>query len=420
MANPHKIAILHYAAPPVIGGVESVLEAQSRLFIHHGYDCTVIAGRGEAAALPQHVKFIPIPLIDSQHPEITALNQQLEQGIIPANFEQIKTELLQTLHPILTIFETVIVHNIFTKHFNLPLTAALFDLLDADVVGNWIAWSHDFTWSSPHSSSKVFPRYPWDLLRTPHPNLQQVVVSQDRQNDLAQVYQVEPETIQVVYNGVDAKTLLGLSDSAMRIVSACRLLESDLTLLMPVRVTQAKNIEFALHTLAEIKQTGLHPRLILTGPPDPHDPHNMAYFESLKSLRDQLGLQENMTFLYELDGSEGQPLTISMTVVGELFRVADLLLMPSHREGFGMPILEAGLCGLAVFSAPIPATVEIGQSDVHWIDITQAPAQTAQQIMDWYNTHQTVQMRKKVRQQYTWEALFQHNIQPLLHTGENP
>jgi glycosyltransferase involved in cell wall biosynthesis len=418
MTNPKRIAILHYAAPPVIGGVESVLEAHASLFIRHGYDVTVIAGRGEAAALPQHVKFLPLPMIDSQHPEITAMNQQLEQGIVPANFEKIKEELVQTLKPILTDFNAVIVHNIFTKHFNLPLTAALFTLLDEDVVGNWIAWSHDFTWTSPNSSSKVFPKYPWDLLRKPHPKLQQVVVSKNRQKDLAELYQVDPKKIHVVYNGVDAETLLGLSSTAMRIVSLCGLTKSDLTLLMPVRVTQAKNIEFALHMLAEIKQAGLNPKLILTGPPDPHDPQNMAYFEALKTLRDELGLQENMRFVYELTGNKGEPLTLSMDVVGELFRAADLLLMPSHREGFGMPILEAGLCGLAVFSAPIPATVEIGQTDVHWIDIHEKPAVAAQQILDWCENNQIYHMRRRVRQHYTWEALFQHKIKPLIESGE--
>jgi glycosyltransferase involved in cell wall biosynthesis len=418
MTNPKKIAILHYTAPPVIGGVESVLEAQANLFIRHHYAVTVIAGRGDSSALPQGVNFISVPLIDSQHPEITAMNQQLEQGVLPTNFEKIKDELVQTLWPILSGFDTVIVHNIFTKHFNLPLTAALFFLLNEEGIKQWIAWSHDFTWTSPNSSSKVFPEYPWELLRTSHTKLQHVVVSKDRQKDLAGLYGVEPESIKVIYNGVDLQSLLGLSKTAMRIVSHCDLTSSDLNLLMPVRVTQAKNIEFALHTLAEIKQAGLTPKLILTGPPDPHDPKNMAYFESLKELRDQLGLNENMFFVYELCADSGDPLTLSMDVVGELYRVVDGLFMPSHREGFGMPILEAGLTGLGIFSAPIPATVEIGQKDVHWVDINKEPHLTAKQILEWCEHNQAYRMRKKVRQNYTWEALFQNDMKPLIDPRE--
>ncbi len=416
MSNPKKIAILHYAAPPVIGGVESVLEAHANLFIQHGYAVTVISGRGAESALPDGVKLICVPLIDSQHPQIIALNQELETGVLPAIFDSLKQELVETLKPLLSGFDAVIVHNIFTKHFNLPLTAALFDLLDQEIGSNWIAWSHDFTWTSPNSAHKVFPKYPWDLLRSHHPRLQHVVVSQARQQDLAELYQLPPETIQVVYNGVDPQALLGLSPLAMRIVSACGLNDSDLTLLMPVRVTQAKNIEFALDTLAALKQASLNPKLILTGPPDPHDPQNMAYFEALRQQRDQLGLQEHFFFVYELGDEAGQPLTLSMDVVGELFRVADGLLMPSHREGFGMPILEAGLCGLAVFSAPIPASVEIGQQDIHTIDIHKPAADTAQQIIAWANASQTHHMRRKVRQSYTWEALFHRQIKPLVES----
>ena len=182
---------------------------------------------------------------------------------------------------------------------------------------------------------------------------------------------------------------------------------------MPVRVTQAKNIEFALHTLAEIKQNGLTPKLILTGPPDPHDPKNMAYFDSLKELRNHLGLKDNMFFVYELDDESGSPLTLPIEVVGELYRVMDVLFMPSHREGFGMPILEAGLTGLGIFSAPIPASVEIGQQDLHLVDINKEPHFTAKQILDWCEQNQAYQMRKKVRQNYTWEALFQNDMKPI-------
>ena len=61
MTNPKKIAILHYSAPPVIGGVESVMEAQAKLFIQHNYSVTVIAGRGDSTALPPGTNFVTIP-----------------------------------------------------------------------------------------------------------------------------------------------------------------------------------------------------------------------------------------------------------------------------------------------------------------------------------------------------------------------
>ena len=41
-----RVAILHYAAPPIVGGVESTIYHHARLLAGAGYAVTVIAGRG--------------------------------------------------------------------------------------------------------------------------------------------------------------------------------------------------------------------------------------------------------------------------------------------------------------------------------------------------------------------------------------
>ena len=47
MANP-GIAILHYSCPPVIGGVEFIIEAHALEFARAGYPVRLIVGKGEA------------------------------------------------------------------------------------------------------------------------------------------------------------------------------------------------------------------------------------------------------------------------------------------------------------------------------------------------------------------------------------
>ena len=42
-------AILHYSAPPVVGGVEAVISAHAEVFQRNGYPVTVVAGRGDPA-----------------------------------------------------------------------------------------------------------------------------------------------------------------------------------------------------------------------------------------------------------------------------------------------------------------------------------------------------------------------------------
>jgi glycosyltransferase involved in cell wall biosynthesis len=409
-----RIAILHYSAPPVVGGVEAVILAHTQALVQAGYPVTVVAGRGEADALPAGAELLLVPEIDSQHAEIARLSAQLEQGQVPPGFEAMREQLVEKLAPILSGFDTLIVHNVITKHFNLPLTAALDRLLNRHGVPHCIAWCHDFTWTSPSSGSRVRPGYPWDLLRTRRSDVTYVVVSQRRQQELSGLFGCPAEQIRVIYNGVDPQALLGLSAEGAALVERLDLLEQDLVLLMPVRVTQAKNVEYALRVVAALKARGCRPKLVLTGPPDPHDAASLAYFRSLQALRRELGVEEEMRFVFESGSDPGEPYLVEAGVVGKLFRVSDLMFMPSHREGFGMPVLEAGLAGVPVACTEVPAAVEIGGEDVILFDLGEAPDRLAGRILAWAEDSPVHRLRRRVRQGYTWQAIFRRDIEPLL------
>ena len=408
-------AILHYSAPPVVGGVEGVIQAHCKVFVQQDYPVGVVAGRGDQRALPKGSTFHQIPEIDTQHPTVLEMAALLEKGTFPKNFETFSNQLVQDLAPILAQYGNVIIHNVLTKHFNIPLTHALIRLIDKGVIKNCIAWCHDFTWTSPNSRSKVHDGYPWDALRTYDPRIIYVTVSQERQKTLAQLFD-QPETkIQVVYNGVDSQSLLGLSEKGYDLIQRLDVFNSELILLMPVRVTQAKNIEFALHLLASLKEKGVRPKLIHTGPPDPHDEKSMEYYHSLQALRSELGLEDEMRFVFESGPDPSQPYQVSLEIVGDLYRISDLMIMPSHREGFGMPVLEAGLAGIPAFSTSnVPAAIEIGKSDVTLFDASEDPVILADRLLTWMESNPQFRLKQKVRQQYTWEALFKRDILPLL------
>jgi glycosyltransferase involved in cell wall biosynthesis len=414
MSEKPRTAILHYTAPPVVGGVEAVIQAHTDVFVQQGYPVTVIAGRGEAGALSPGAELILIPEIDSQHPEIAEMTAMLDSGETPDGFGGMVAQLKDALAPVLGRFDNLIIHNILTKHFNLPLTAALFNLMDEQVIAHCIGWCHDFSWMSPALEGNVYPRYPWDLLRTYRPDVTYVVVSKRRQVALADLFDCDRDEIKVVYNGVNPKVLLGLTDEGAALINRLGLLEDDLILLMPVRVTEAKNIEYALRVVAALK--GLTPgvKLVLTGPPDPHDAGTMDYYESLRALRGELGVDEEMRFVFEAGPEGTKGYTIEADVVGDLFRVCDLVLMPSHREGFGMAVLEAGLVGVPVVCTDMPAADEIGGPDVTRFGTTEDPSLLANEILSLLEEDPVYRLRRRVRQQYTWQAVFQREIRPLL------
>lgn len=410
-----RTAILHYTAPPVVGGVEAVMDAHARIFLQMGYPVSIIAGQGSEDALPPGTELQLIPALDSQHPDILSAGAILERGQVPGEFAALTEQLTETLAPQVKKYNNIIVHNVLTKHFNLPLTAAIFNLLDSGAIGNCIAWHHDFTWTSTRSRSKVHPGYPWDLLRTYRPDVTHVTVSQVRQKELAGLYDCPAEEIRVVYNGVDPAELFGLTATGWELVQRLDLLAADLVLLMPVRVTRAKNVEFALEVVADLKTEGLKVKLVLTGPPDPHDEKSMDYFHSLQRLRDDLGLDKEMRFVFESGPDPDEPYLISLDVVADLYRVADLMFMPSHQEGFGMPVLEAGLLGVPVVaSAAVPAAEELGGADVQRFELDQSPRQLARRLLTWAEDDDRLRLARRTRQNFTWQAIFRRDIEPLL------
>ncbi|MGH7903434.1 MAG: glycosyltransferase family 4 protein, partial [Candidatus Dormibacteraceae bacterium] len=112
--------MVHYAAPPVTGGVESVLGAHARLLRRAGHDVLVIAGRGEAMVIPE---------IDSRHPDVERVTEGLARGDgDPVLFERLRSTISDRLRQPLADRELTIVHNVLTMPLNLPLTAALLEL----------------------------------------------------------------------------------------------------------------------------------------------------------------------------------------------------------------------------------------------------------------------------------------------------
>ena len=408
-------AILHYTAPPVVGGVEAVMYAHARIFLQRGYEVSIIAGQGSLADLPAGCELELIPELDSQYPDILAVGERLVEGQVPAEFAALTEHLRHKLASLVGKFDNLIVHNVLTKHFNLPLTAAIFNLLDAGAIRNCIAWHHDFTWTSPRSRSKVHPGYPWELLRTYRPDVTHVTISQQRMLELAALYGCPEAFIHIIYNGVDPAKMFGLTAEGWELVRRLDLLAADLIMLMPVRVTRAKNIEYALELVAALKAEGAGVKLVLTGPPDPHDEKSMTYFRSLQKLRDDLGVHDEMRFVFESGPDPNEPYFISLDVVSDLYRVADLLFMPSRQEGFGMPVLEAGMLGLpVVVSDTVPAAGEIGGEDVLRFTLDLPAQELANRLSRWLKDDERLRFARRTRRNYTWQALFDKEIEPLL------
>lgn len=405
-----RLAILHYAAPPVIGGVEATIYHHARLLAAQGYPVEIIAGRGKPFHPQVHVYLVPE--MDSQHPDVLAMGGQLAKGECSADFIALRDHLVVQLRELLAGVAACIVHNVLTLHKNLPLTAAL-RILAGEHITRFIAWCHDFAWQDVRYLSTLHDGYPWDLLRTAWPGVRYVVVSHDQRANLAALLNVPAGSITVVPPGIEPAELLKLDAESIALIERLNLLAARPLVLLPARITRRKNIEFALHVMAALCRIMPAATLLVTGPPGAHNPANLAYLESLQQLRVKLGLLEHVHFLYQC-GPDERPWHVSDRLMADLYQLADILLFPSEREGFGIPILEAGLARMPIFASDIPSVRE-SAGELAWLFDPHGDAeQVARAIADYCATDRAYQLRQRVWQHYTWRSVLERHLMPLL------
>ncbi len=361
-----KIALLHYSAPPVVGGVEIVIGHHARLMAAAGHQVLVLAGRGGPSSAilenadPQaqlNVTFVQEPLLDSRHAQVLAVKAELDAGVVSAEFHRLRAAITARLQEHLVGVDVALAHNIAALNKNLPLTAALYEFACQPTSSSGaspgaprlILWQHDLAWMTPRYLPELHQGYPWDLLRRPWPGVVYVTVSHLRRQELAELTGLNPSAIHVVPNGLDLGSFLKLESLTQRLIQDLGLLTAAPLLLLPVRITPRKNIELALRILSCLLADFPQAVLVVTGPLGPHNPANQRYFERLRALRQELRLEGKAHFLAEV-----APGFLPFSVVADFYRLADALLLPSLEEGFGIPVLEAGLAGLPVFCSDIP------------------------------------------------------------------
>ncbi|HLY99239.1 MAG TPA: glycosyltransferase family 1 protein [Candidatus Angelobacter sp.] len=152
---------------------------------------------------------------------------------------------------------------------------------------------------------------------------------------------VAPEKISVVYMGVES--IFSPAPDAIADQEAELLLKrhGGTKLLHVGSVIPRKRIDVLLRVFAEIRKVIPDATLLRVGGEFTHDQQATAK---------QLGLENAIVTLPFLP----------QRVLASVYRKASVLVLPSEREGFGLPLLEAMACGLPVVSSDVPALKEVG------------------------------------------------------------
>ncbi len=159
-------------------------------------------------------------------------------------------------------------------------------------------------------------------------------------DQIASLYGGEPSRIRIVPPGVDHAFFgPGHRPQARRALG----LPLDGRLLLFVgRIQPLKCADVAIETLAELLEGGGEPyRIVVVG--GPSGPHGEKALQRLYDVADGRGVRDHVHFI------EPQP----HELLSSYYRAADVCLVPSRSESFGLVALEAAACGTPVVASAV-------------------------------------------------------------------
>jgi mannosylglucosylglycerate synthase len=368
----------------VLGGVESIMAAQARVLGAAGHRVGVAAGRGDGEVVPE---------LDSRHPAVEAMTKRLAAGEdAQAERERLAERIGERLRPLLAAHDLVIAHNVMTMHFNLALTDAL-----ATASHPVLAWTHDLAWSNPRYRAFHREGAAYQALHRAEPGVRYTAISGRVKSQLEEVYGVEAA---VVPNGIDRAALLRIRPATLRLLDEAGALGPGPLVLVPFRITRRKRLELALRAVAAVSVRRPDLRLVVSGPLGPHSADNDAYWSELVALRRELGLEGRAIFLREL----GEPHPVDDEMVAELYQLAAAVLLTSESEGFGLPVLEAGLARVPVVCSDLDVFREVAAGDAYFFPADAGPEQVAACLEEALGAP-PARLQARIGARYDWAAL---------------
>lgn len=381
------VSILHYSALPVIGGVELTVDIHAKLLKESNFRVNVIAGDGEPD------KFIP-ELKSSYYNEMF---KKILKGKTPDDFtsevQKVKKKILKALEG----SDTLIVHNLFTMHFNLVATAAL---LEISKKIKTIGWVHDFSYLDPTYDLPPPGDSPLKFIANSTPGIKWVTITNYRKDLLSKFFNIDKNNIEVIHNGIDPYVIL--PPDMKKAAEKLKILSYYPVALFPSRLTRRKNFELAIDITSKLKG---NPLLLLSAPPDPHNPTFVSYRNELKKRAKEKGIKLVMFAEY-----------CPIKDIETFYFLGDFLLITSKMEGFGLPAIEASLFRMPAALSNIPPLREIEkhfQSHI-FFDLDEKPGKVAKKIDIFLKQNKIVQDRRTIINNFSWDAIMKNKLIPLI------
>lgn len=175
-----------------------------------------------------------------------------------------------------------------------------------------------------------------------------IAISENTKRDIVKFYDINPDKIDVVYQGCD--------DSFKRRLTPLQLEETRRRLRLPDKyilqvgtVEERKNLESSVRALSTLPP---EIKLLAIGK------DRRGYMDKVKSIARDLGVSDRVVFRSD----------ISFTDLPAVYQMARVVVYPSRYEGFGIPCLEALESERPLVAATGSCLEEAGGPDSIYID----------------------------------------------------
>ena len=402
--------MVHYSIPPVIGGVEFVLEPLAELFAKNGWYVSMLTGKGKINS--KNIKTTIIPELYSGNPSINNMQKMLTMGSLPDNYEMNVRNFGKKIETQIGNINNIIIHNLMTMPFNLIATEAFNNYIQDNPQKNFYIWIHDMAWLMEDHNKFLFERKPWSILKTAQANVKYFTISKFRKKQAIDLLKISPKKIKVIPNGIDISKFLNLKSSTIKILEKLDLPSISNLILIPTRILPRKNIERTIKIIAELKKHDPNIKAIIAGSPDMNNPDLIKYYQNLQQLVIDLNAEKQIVFLHELCQNLDFKEVENREIVHDLYLLSNFVMLLSKDEGFGLPILEAGVTRQPLVLSDLEVFHEIAKDNAIYIsDIEPIPIAAniiKNELLD--STDKIKNMYRNVLKNYSWDSIWENYL----------
>jgi D-inositol-3-phosphate glycosyltransferase len=222
---------------------------------------------------------------------------------------------------------------------------------------------------------------------------------------MVELYGADPDKITVIPLGVDLEMFRPIPHDAAMVAIGVEVPKDQRLILFVGRLDPVKGLETLLKAICRL--TELEPELAkdlclaVIGGDDDNDGSDIAdELECLDKLKDEVGLQDLVAFL----GSRAQD------TLAHYYSAAEVCVVPSHYESFGLVALEAMACGTPVIASRVGGLQQTVEDGVTGFLVPAGDEEALAQNLQLILSDGTLRKRlaanaRQKAQQYTWQKV---------------